>query len=561
MGVRIDDASWRKETTVRLNLPITNEEYPFPTGETLVSVTDLKGRILYCNEMFAKVSGFTMEELLGQSHNIIRHPEVPEDAFRDLWETIQNGRPWSAVLKNRRKDGSHYWVVANVTPLFDSNGPVGYMSVRTEATREQIEAADYVLRTMQAEQQAGRQVTMFRNGRVVRMTLLGRLSEALRPDLSGKLLLGLTSLAGIIGALAWWGAASSVPAGWIATASFACVLGLWPLFRRWFVAPIDDLVSCANRIAACDLTQVIARNRSDRYGELQAALGQMSVNIKSIVRDARDQSMRICSNMRAMARDNDELAARTQQQAVSLQETAAALEQVTGAVRSTADASRQAAAESSQAVQVTERSGTAVNELSQTMASIQEASSRIHEIIKVIDGIAFQTNILALNAAVEAARAGEHGKGFAVVASEVRALAQRTSVAAGEIAELITDTTARIGDGHEKTESTLALMKDAVARIQNVHAMVDGIDRASADQFEGISQINAAIGNLDEATGANVSFAARMAESTHELERLAEATTETVRVFRIDTSPQVQRDAVALRRQMKQQLAPALPAA
>lgn len=104
---------------MRLNLPVTQQEYPFPAGETLVSVTDLKGRILYCNEMFARLSGFEMYELLGQPHNIIRHPDVPEEVFRDLWQSIQDGRPWSSVVKNRRKDGSHYWVMANVTPLSD----------------------------------------------------------------------------------------------------------------------------------------------------------------------------------------------------------------------------------------------------------------------------------------------------------------------------------------------------------------------------------------------------------------------------------------------------------
>src|SRR5690606_29380303 len=146
---------------MRVNLPITDQEYPFPRGGTLVSVTDSKGRILYCNEMFVEVSGFTTEELLGQPHNLIRHPDVPEEAFRDLWETIKSGRPWSAVLKNRRKDGSHYWVVANVTPLSDDGEPTGYMSVRTEATREQIEEAEYLFEHMRAEKEAGRLVTAF----------------------------------------------------------------------------------------------------------------------------------------------------------------------------------------------------------------------------------------------------------------------------------------------------------------------------------------------------------------------------------------------------------------
>jgi aerotaxis receptor len=120
---------------MRLNLPVIDKEFPFPAGETLVSTTDLKGRILYCNPPFISVSGFTKEELLGQPHNLIRHPDMPEEAYRDMWDTISKGNPWSAPVKNRRKDGTHYWVMANVTPLMDGDRPGGYMSVRTMPTK------------------------------------------------------------------------------------------------------------------------------------------------------------------------------------------------------------------------------------------------------------------------------------------------------------------------------------------------------------------------------------------------------------------------------------------
>ncbi len=116
---------------MRLNTPVIDREHPFPAGETLVSTTDLKGRITYCNPAFLLVSGFTREELLGQPHNIIRHPNMPEEAFRDMWQTIRSGQPWSAPVQNRRKDGSYYWVKANVTPLLEDHRVVGYMSVRT----------------------------------------------------------------------------------------------------------------------------------------------------------------------------------------------------------------------------------------------------------------------------------------------------------------------------------------------------------------------------------------------------------------------------------------------
>lgn len=512
---------------MRLNLPVTNQEYPFPAGHTLVSVTDPKGRIIYCNQRFVEVSGFELDELLGQAHNIIRHPAIPEEVFRDLWETIRSGRPWSGVLKNRRKDGSHYWVVANVTPLIDESGITGYMSVRTEATREQTSAAEECFRRMREEVENGRLLTVFRNGRIIRRTPFGYFCEAFRFDLS-------------------------VHMHWVALVGFAGAFMLWLLLRRWVVTPIDSLIHCANRIAACDLGHTIERSRNDKFGELQAALGQLSVNLKSIVRDAREQSTLMSSRMTGMTRDNRELAGRTSQQASNLQQSAVALEQITGAVRSTAESARQAAAASVQAVSVTENGQAAVDDLGSTMASISEASSRIHEIIKVIDGIAFQTNILVLNAAVEAARAGEHGKGFAVVAAEVRALAQRSSTAAGEIAELISDTSARIHEGARKTGTAQSLMKEAASSIQEVNSLIAAIDRAASEQLESISQISVAIGSLDGTTSENVAFAARMAEATQALEHLADATAQTVRVFRIDATQRELGKAVALRRQIKQ---------
>ena len=141
---------------MRQNLPIVDQEFPFPSGETLVSTTDLKGKITYCNPAFIRVSGYSRDELLGQPHNLIRHPHMPEEAFRDMWQTIASGKPWSALVKNRRKDGTHYWVQANVTPLMQGNQPMGYMSVRTEPTRAHVEAADRLYQQMRDEQAAGR---------------------------------------------------------------------------------------------------------------------------------------------------------------------------------------------------------------------------------------------------------------------------------------------------------------------------------------------------------------------------------------------------------------------
>lgn len=523
---------------MRLNLPITNQEHPFPSGATLVSVTDKKGRILYCNEGFIKVSGFEPEELLGQPHNIIRHPDVPEEAFRDLWDTIRQGKMWSATLKNRRKDGSHYWVTANVTPLLDNGIPVSYMSVRTEASREQIDIAQALFERMRLERESGRPVTTFRQGQVITRSLWGRLKKsASRLDLSASLAL-LMCVQGLTTGLAMWFAGTGSVPSWAGILVSTTVLGIIALMMRSrMVSPVKTLIEATNQIAACDLTQTVASTRSDLHGQLQRALGQVSVNLKSVVRDARDQNAQTVTMVNRMSAGIAELARRTESQAENLAQTATALEQITTVARTTTEAAADASNTSAKAVTTTDKGARSLDELRNTMESIHQASDRIGDITKTIDGIAFQTNILSLNAAIEAARAGTAGKGFAVVASEVRALAQRTARAAAEITALIADTRLRIKDGHEKTESTLEIMQETVCRIRDVHREMQTIEEAMSEQLTGISQISAAVHEIDKNTQENARFSNAMAATVHEIQAVAQRAIETVGVFRIDNSP------------------------
>lgn len=185
-----------------INEPVSGVEFPFPHGEVLVSTTDLKGRILYGNEAFVRISGYSKDELVGQPHNLIRHPDVPAEAFRDLWDTIARGVSWTGVVKNRRKNGDHYWVQANVTPLLDGNQVVGYLSVRTEPARATIDAVEALYATMRAEAARGRLVHVVSEGRVVRSDLTGRLARLLRPGPFGWLALvtgGLSSVSMAVG--------------------------------------------------------------------------------------------------------------------------------------------------------------------------------------------------------------------------------------------------------------------------------------------------------------------------------------------------------------------------
>ncbi|GKS77714.1 PAS domain-containing methyl-accepting chemotaxis protein [Acidovorax sp. SUPP950] len=535
---------------MRRNLPVSTQEYPFPSGETLVSTTDLKGRILYCNPMFIEVSGYEREALLGQPHNLIRHPDMPEEAFRDMWDTIGQGRPWSAAVKNRRKNGDFYWVMANVTPLMEGDRPVGYLSVRTEATREQVQAADALYARMRAEAEAGRPVHVLRAGRLARLTALGRVAEWTRIGVGGQVAMAFLAvlvaafLAGLVDeeqglfSAAAWAAVAGV-----AMAAFAQV-------RRVAVLPLSDMVRAANRMAAGDLTERLRVTRSDGVGDLQKALSQLNVNLQSIVRDALQETEKMRVSSRAIAQGNQELSGRTETQASNLQETAASMEEITGTVQQTAESARQAADLARQATGVAERTSGAVDGVAATMQQIQAASGRIGEITQLIDSIAFQTNILALNAAVEAARAGEQGRGFAVVAGEVRSLSQRTLTAAREIRQLIDQSAEKVGEGRQRTESAQKTMQESLDLVRRVGALIGQIHSAADEQQAGISQVNSAVSHLDGITQQNAALVEENAALALELQSQAQTVSDAVQVFRVHGGPRgaAASDAVALRR-------------
>ena len=538
---------------MRTNLPVTGKEFPFPAGETLVSTTDLQGRILYCNPTFIAVSGFTREELLGQPHNLIRHPDMPEEAFRDMWATIESGQPWTALVKNRRKNGDHYWVQANVTPLMKNGGAIGYMSVRTEAPRAQIDAAERLYARMRDEAAQGRRTLLLQGGALRHGTALGRLAAQLRP--SDTTVIAAATL--MVGAAGFIGARLSSGGGWdalVAACVIAAVAGAVTLARLRLLKPMDDLLQRANQLAACDLTVALGEAGSGTAGQLERALNQLCVNTRSVVRDARIEIDRFAVTSHEIASGNHDLSSRTEAQAGNLEQTAATMEQITSTVRQTREAAAEAARIAEAAVTRTRESSQTVHQVAATMREIEQSSLRIGEITQVIDSIAFQTNILALNAAVESARAGAHGRGFAVVAAEVRALAQRSAQAAREIKQLIADSGSRVDQGARTAEAASQHIDSTLKAVEQVGAHVEEIHRGAAEQLDAISQVNQAVSQLDGLTQQNAAMVEQLASTATSMQQQAENLTQTVRVFRLDDSDGSDApDAVALRRQMRQQ--------
>ncbi|MDT8999028.1 methyl-accepting chemotaxis protein [Paucibacter sp. APW11] len=530
---------------MRDNGPVSGRRYDFPDGKTLVSTTDLKGRIVYCNTAFVEVSGYERQELLGQPHNLIRHPDMPEEAFRDMWATIAAGLPWSGVVVNRRKDGGHYWVRANVTPLMEGSRPVGYMSVRNKPDEREVAAASALYQRIREQELAGRPLALqLHRGQLMQRGWRGRVQRQLQ-TLRSHAMAALPILSTVLafGLGAWLGE------GWLGNAlAVAVALVSYALTQRVVMQPVRSMVDFANRMAAGDLTQQISIRRQDSIGHLAQALNQLNVNLQSIVGDARSEVSQIDEAISEIANGNSDMSTRTEAQASSLQQTAASMEQLTGTVRNNAHGAQTAAELAELASRDTAHSTQAVREMGETMHSIREASRRIAEITQVIDAISFQTNILALNAAVEAARAGDAGRGFAVVASEVRALAQRTTAAAKEIRGLIDNSERTIEIGVKQSSQVSDIISGTANNVARVSQLIAQISQASDEQLGGLSQINAAVTQLDGLTQQNAAMVEELAASASSLHQRARMLDDSVQVFRLDKQEDKRLpDAVQLR--------------
>ena len=521
---------------MRNNLPVTLNEFVIPDGVNLVSTTDLQSHITYCNPAFVAVSGYDRTELIGQPHNLVRHPDMPQEAFRDMWETLQSGSPWSALVKNRRKNGDHYWVVANATPIVENGQAVGYMSVRTKPTREQVQEAEALYARMRAERDSGKISIALDRGRVVRSGIQGVLSRVTKLT-PGRVIGGVCIALAVSGLVIGEIASSMSTTAYMAMAIpliGAAVLAAY-LLRRAMMGPLQKAIQFANTMAAGDLSTHYQGAGSGDFGELAKALNQLNVNLQAVVSDVRHEveGVQVASN--EIASGNQDLSARTESQASSLEETAASMEQLTSTVEHSSHSAREAASLSLRAASVAREGNDAMGQVVSTMDEISRSSSRIGEIIQVIEGISFQTNILALNAAVEAARAGEQGRGFAVVAAEVRSLAQRTSTAAKEIKVLIDESAQKVSQGSELVHSTGQTMNNVVGAVEQVNVLIADITSASNEQSMGIAQINQAVGQLDSVTQQNSAMVEELAAAASSLQAQSVVMQEAVRIFRLNS--------------------------
>ncbi|MDR7047777.1 aerotaxis receptor [Duganella sp. 3397] len=523
---------------MRNNQPVSNREVDVLDDQAIVSKTDLHGNIVYVNPYFTEISGYTEDELIGAPQNILRHPDMPAEAFADLWASIKGGTPWTGIVKNRCKNGDHYWVRANITPIREHGKTIGYMSVRVKAERHQVAEAEEAYQAIRTGDGHGIRI---KNGQLIRPGLLHLLARLSHVSLGMRIWLA-TSVVNVL-QLGVCVAALMGDEGHRYAIFGATFLGLlinvflWYTLRASVLLPLRQALDGARSIAAGDLTASFETHATDEVGQLLRALQQMNSNLIATIRDVRVNVETMAVATRQIAAGNADLSGRTEAQAASLEETASSVEQFSATVKQNADNSAQANELAVSASHVAVQGGEIVADVIATMDEINTSSRKIVDIIGLIEGIAFQTNILALNAAVEAARAGEQGRGFAVVASEVRNLAQRSATAAKDIKNLIDVSVGKVSAGMVQVDRAGATMKQVVTSVQQVTAIMREISVASHEQSIGVDQVNSAIAHMDQVTQQNAALVEEAAAATASLAVEAGGLTQAVSLFKFGRAP------------------------
>ena len=463
---------------MRNNQPITQRERTFAAQQRLISTTDVKGQITYCNDAFIEVSGFSRDELLRAPHNLVRHPDVPAAVFQHMWETLKKGLPWMGIVKNRSKSGDHYWVNAYVTPILENRQVVGYESVRVKPSSEQIRRAEALYQRINSGKSAIPS------------------SDSWLPMLQSWLPFILISQIGFL--IGTWLDSSW---GFLLAAGLSIPLGLAGL--AWQNRGIKRLLQLAEQATSDPLIAQMYTDSSGVQARLEMAMLSQDARLRTCLTRLQDTAEHLSSQAKqadALAHNSSAGLERqrmeTDQVATAINEMAATTLEVASNVARTAIATQDAnrltsagrgiAAETREAIQ---RLSISVGETGETVTRLAHDSNEIGGVVDVIKGIADQTNLLALNAAIEAARAGEMGRGFAVVADEVRNLAKRVQVSTDEITLMISSLQSGTRDAVEFMQESSLKADDCVQQAHEAGQALVAITGSVAQMRESNTQI------------------------------------------------------------------------
>jgi PAS domain S-box len=503
---------------MKVNLPVTGREKPFDHG-TIVSKTDLKGIITYANDAFVEMSGFTCEELIGKNHNLVRHPDMPAAAFAWLWDTIKQGKPWRGIVKNRCKNGDHYWVEAFVVPVRKDGEIIGYMSVRSPASREQVAAADALYKELNAGKSLPRP-SIFKKLTVKRGVVFLALLNA-----------GVLTASGLLGFNGHHGANAALIGGAVLVSVFAG-LSISSAIDRG----LGRIIRVFQRIGEGHLDNRLEIDGEDEPGQVLSALAAMQVHLKVILDEVKQASETIAGRSAQLKVQVEQVQGRAQAQSQEVMHASATMEEMSVAIRDVAESAAQAssaAAETQEVVargseqmarsmEATGRVVDAVQASSATIGELNQSIQRIGDITQAIKEIADQTNLLALNAAIEAARAGEQGRGFAVVADEVRKLAERTASSTADI-------TGMVDSIHATTDAAVNSMEEAAREVQEGLDLIQGSSRSLAEIRQASDRVTAMAQHIAEASNQQSAAGAEISENMGRVSTLAEETTLSVR--------------------------------
>ena len=513
---------------MKKNFPITGVEQTFSDKANILSTTDLKGAISYVNDDFVSISGFNRDELYQKNHNVVRHPEMPPEAFEDLWRTAKSGDSWLGIVKNRCKNGDHYWVNAYVTPIVKNGATVEYQSVRSKPLAEDVQRAEKLYASLLKGS----------SPRGLKTPLLGLLS---------KMWLGVgaswlvTMLAGVF--------VFGMP--WVAGLSmFALGLVLSVVVLSTLFSPLRAVITKAKAINDNPVARHVFTGRADEVGQLLLAIRTLESETGGIIGRIADSANQMTSHaglmMSAIGNTTQGVQrqfSETEQVATAVNEMSASVQEVAENAQQTASAAHTASGEAGEGKKVVNDTMKSIKSLADeveqaatVIRKLEQDSSEISKIVDVIQGISEQTNLLALNAAIEAARAGEQGRGFAVVADEVRTLAGRTHNATDEIkgmiekiqngsrnaVEVMERGRNQAADGVKKAGDAVASLEAITQAVATINDMSTQIATAVEEQSAVAEEINRSIITIRDIAEHTLDEASKTEQSANEMNQMAE---------------------------------------